>query len=113
MTNSRLLANQSRLLARHITSRLDEQAAQDSDENETFIAALFETVLTRRPSTAETTICHDFLQRQETLFGSKSADELAGQTDEKDIPPSAEPAMRARESLVRALLNQNDFVTIR
>jgi hypothetical protein len=29
------------------------------------------------------------------------------------MPPSADPAQRARENLVQVLFNHNDFVTIR
>jgi len=51
-----------------------------------FIVTAYETILSRPPSQAELAICADFLKNAEA---------------------------RARESFVRALLNHNDFVTIR
>jgi hypothetical protein len=30
-----------------------------------------------------------------------------------DVPPSDDPALRARENLVHVLMNHNDFVTVR
>jgi hypothetical protein len=63
----------------------DELPAKERNPTR-FITVSYETILSRRPSQAELAICVDFLK-------------------------SPEP--RVRESFVRALLNHNDFVSIR
>ena len=77
------------------TSVADRSAKEDS---EPFIVAMFERVLARQPTASEKVACSEILERQT---------ELAAVSD------SSEATRQARESLVRILLNHNDFVTIR
>jgi len=66
------------------------------------VVAAFEQVLTRRPTEGETATCLEFLTQQTELYRTAGV---------KTAP--ADHALRARASLVRALFNHNDFVTIR
>jgi hypothetical protein len=102
MTNSRLLLDCSRSLA----GKLSKQSVDES----AFIVAAFEHVLTRTPTAEENSACVDFLRKQRTLLRSAPATVVRG---ESSIPPSPDPAQRAREGLVRALFSHDDFVTMR
>jgi hypothetical protein len=66
--------------------------------DEAFIELAFEAILTRRAQPPELRLCLQFLVRQ-TAIVSQTEATLA--------------TRRARESLVRALLNHNDFMAIR
>jgi mono/diheme cytochrome c family protein len=96
LTNSDLVHELSSLLA-----GLVEEGARGREgegEDERFIAACFERILTRAPSAEELEVCLEALNGQPSvLVKSKDTDVTA----------------RARASLVRVLLNHNDFVTIR
>lgn len=85
LTNSDLVHQMSSAL-------VAEWKPSQAGDNETdeFIAAMFRRILSRAPTDAETQIC------RESLASAMGA----------DIP-------KARESLVRALFNHNDFITIR
>jgi hypothetical protein len=102
LTNSRLLLDQSRLLARKL-------APPDGNE-EAFITAAFEQVLARPPSGPELSACREFLRKQADLFRAAKAPPGPGNPG---VPPAADPVHRARESLVRVLFNHNDFLTVR
>jgi mono/diheme cytochrome c family protein len=65
-----------------------------------FVPAAFERVLGRAPSAMEKTASAQFLTEQEAHYRGEAK-------------PPADPAARARQSLVHVLLNHNDFVTIR
>ena len=89
-----------------ITARIDEQLAITTTTNSEitrdslkhFVNLAFLRILGRTPTDAERTICLEaFVHQRDTLTAQKAADAEA----------------RARQSLVRALLNHNDFVTIR
>ena len=67
--------------------------AEQETNPERFVVAVFERILSRTPTTNEIEACSQFLSKQAELESSANA--------------------RARESLVRALFNHNDFVTIR
>lgn len=92
LTNSELVHQLSAGLAESLWS---ETISADSNRSGSFIAAAFERVLSRAPSASEVTACSTFLIKQ------------TGPT------PTPEREAVARESLVRTLLNHNDFVTIR
>jgi hypothetical protein len=83
LTNSRLVHEVSARLA---ASLWEELPAADPTGPAAFVSAAYEAVLGRRPGPAELHACADFLK-------------------------AAGP--RAREGLVRVLLNHNDFVTVR
>ena len=78
--------------ARQIASRIH------SAEQDEFIAAVFETVLCAEPTEEEIVAC------RQALADTRSA---LNQID------AGEAERRARENLVHALLNHNDFITIR
>jgi hypothetical protein len=88
LTNSKLSHERSHALAR----RLAQDFADTPDSEETgFITAAYEQVLTRPPTEPELSACRDFFAKRSNI-----------------TPPDT-----ARTSLVHALFNHNDFVTIR
>ena len=96
LANSELTLAQARALAKELASPI--AALQAEEQDTAFIAAAFETILTRPPSEQEKALSLQFLSTQRhTLTEAKIADPIA----------------RSRESLVHGLLNHNDFVTIR
>lgn len=86
LTNSELCHNVSSHVANRIQEAADSSVASGASV-EAFINAAFELILCRSPSSAEMSVCREFL--------------------------AADDAPAQRQSLVRALLNHNDFVTIR
>jgi hypothetical protein len=79
-----------------INARLHEQLGDVPDAQ--FARAAFETVLAGTPTAAEQTACEEALARWEELLRQR-----------KD----PDPVRRARGDLVHALVNHNDFITIR
>ena len=63
-----------------------------------FVTDMFQRILSRSPSSTEEQICLDAIEQQRLILADAQ---------------HADPATAARESLVRALLNHNDFLTIR
>ncbi|QDV35279.1 PSD1 and planctomycete cytochrome C domain-containing protein [Tautonia plasticadhaerens] len=94
-------------MARTIAPDLSARLADPGDD--AFIVAAFERVLSRPPSPEEHALSASFLDRQARLFSGEELPEAPG----IDPPPSTDPGARARENLIHALLNHNDFVTIR
>ena len=86
LTNSRLMLDHSRLLARKLAVRGPQQ------RDAAFVRLAFEQVLARAPTAEETAVCCTFLWKQEGLHHN---------------------AARARASLLRVLFNHDDFVTVR
>jgi hypothetical protein len=82
--------------AAKINARLHEQLGSVADSQ--FIRAAFETVLAGSPTPAEQVACEQALARLTELLKKQ------GMPD---------PSRRARGDLIGALLNHNDFVTIR
>ncbi|MBP3955212.1 PSD1 domain-containing protein [Gemmata sp. G18] len=124
--------------ARRIARRLERDAPAPA----AFVPAAFEHVLGRPPTAAEGAACEAFLARQQALLADpngltplplppepvkldpEAAKQLATRVrglplvlgDAKPlppVPPAAGPVARAREYLVHALLNHNDFITVR
>ncbi|HEV3005940.1 MAG TPA: DUF1549 and DUF1553 domain-containing protein [Pirellulales bacterium] len=106
LANSELTLVQSRLLARKLADECGGDPAA-------FVAAAFEQVLSRPVRPDEREICAQFIERQMELFAANPQRVSATAGDGSDGKPSAEPALRSRENLLHALLNHNDFVTIR
>jgi hypothetical protein len=108
LANSSLALAQSRVLAGKLT--LEAGAGMQGDA--AFVVAAYETVLSRAPSETEVAECRDFLGRQAALLASGGLEAFAnGQPG--PVPPSPDPAQRARENLVHVLLNHHEFVTLR
>jgi hypothetical protein len=117
--------------ARRIAGRLERERGRD------FVTAAFEHVLSRAPDTAEQEACAGFLADQERLLTDPArltplpvpAPVPVDPEVAKKIPglplilgtgrrlphvaPAPDPAARAREYLIHALLNHNDFITVR
>ena len=105
MINSRLVIEQSRRL----TALLNKQAKTDDE----FVERLFVRLLCRQPTTSERITCLAFLRSQTArLKQSKKLSTFTGGT-KLSVPPSNDPATRARENLAQVMLNHNEFVTIR
>jgi hypothetical protein len=109
LANSALSLGQSRKLARTLSETLKDAADGDG----AIVTAAFERVLCRPPLEAELAACREFLmQQREQLADAKSLSGFEGETTAA-VPPSDDPALRARENLVHVLMNHNDFVTVR
>lgn len=94
LTNSELVhKTATAIVAGYATS---SPAAEEGERS--FVAAMFEVILSRQPSAAEAAAAVDVLEEQKHLATEEGV---------------ANPVMVARESLVRVLLNHNDFVTVR
>jgi CRP-like cAMP-binding protein len=106
MTNSQLMLDASRLLARRLSAETGPAQASEA----AFVVAAFEQVLSRRPTTAELAACLQFLHKQRNVF---LASKLASTKGEGTFAPSLDPVVRSRESLVRALFSHDDFVTLK
>jgi hypothetical protein len=84
-----------------MATKIAEQIAADTGPDQgrdAFIAAVFETLLARPATDQEVLQCTQFFGELAQLFAGKSAE-------------SIEPRLRAR--FVHAMLNHNDFITIR
>ena len=111
MANSALALDQGRQLA----DKLSQVIAADnrlSANDDSFILAAFEQVLCRLPTSREQQACSDFLAKQRALYQRTGADQLQSEPPKGVAPAAADPLQRSRESLVRTLLNHNDFVTV-
>ena len=97
LTNSSLAHEASIALTERLERELTAVGGQAASD-EAFMELAFETILTRRAQPPELRLCAQFLVRQTAIVG---------QTE------PAQATRRARESLVRALLNHNDFMAIR
>ena len=126
LANSELPVIQSRLLAKKLwasvggtetggTAMGPDPAAAPADvvkANAEFVRKAFLQVLSRWATEAELQASLEFLREQmQELAAVKPAEQAAAAGA---IPaPASDPAQRARESLIHALFNHNDFVTVR
>ena len=95
LTNSDLVHNVSAAIVGEWEARKDmEKGAKGESGTKQFIVEMFEWILSRTPSDAELRVCLNAFNKHPELMAAKAA-------------------TRARASVVRALLNHNDFVTIR
>ncbi len=109
LSNSPLAYDTARRLARHLW----DSRAQDQPRDQELISTAFEILMGRPCNPTELDYCLDFLieqtrrlQKPDRLTRVQS--ESQGQTQ-----PSKDAALRARESLIHALINHNEFVTVR
>jgi hypothetical protein len=109
LANSELPLTQSRLLAEKLW--LASTGVSDAVQREAaFVRSAFEELLSRPPSDEELNACVDYLAQQIREFALVKSPAAPAAT----VPtPSSDPAQRARETLIHALFNHNDFVTIR
>ena len=103
LTNSDLIHQLSQKIASDWVSKSAAVPPEDeSSRDERFVVEMFEMILSRPPKASETSLCLQAIKQQE---------EIARANDSK--VPARQAKQTARESLVRVLLNHNDFVTIR
>jgi hypothetical protein len=100
LTNSQLVHDVSADVAAAIWNSLSPQQRQ---QPQAFISAAYLRILSRLPGDAEQKICETFLSQVGDAEASAA----------KDPPDTTDGDAARRESLVRALLNHNDFITIR
>jgi hypothetical protein len=101
LANSKLSFTAASLMADHLGGQNPPAAA--------FVARAFESVLDRPPSAAELRLSEQFLEREEARF----RDPEKPAWEKGKAAGTTPPDLRARVDLVHALLNHNDFVTIR
>ncbi len=111
MANSSLVLAQSRLLARDLMKKINELAGPSNSS--AFARLAFAHILGRAPSQEEQSACEQFLANQSTLLANPKGLAVFDGGGANPVPPSTDPQMRARESLVHVLLNHHEFVTIR
>lgn len=109
MANSPLTQTGSRKLARELWNQL----AQQDRAEDLFVEAVFEQILNRPPTAAEQRLCRDFLAEQAQLLATPAALTPLEGGPQPQLPPADDPYLRARENLVHAIYNHNDFVTVR
>ena len=110
LVNTSFALAQSRLLARRLWRKEGESEPRMNEEG--FVVAAFETVLSRSPSKIELDACRKFLLLQSRQLSDPSKLQLLNNAANA-VPAASDPVMRARENLVLVLFNHNDFVTIR
>jgi hypothetical protein len=111
MANSTLTLAQSRILAKKLSDSLGNVAANEAPKR--FVAEAFVRILCRQPTDAELATCLEFLADQTTKLADAKSLTPFSAGPAASVPPSSDPAQRARENLVHVLLNHNDFVTVR
>jgi hypothetical protein len=74
-----------------------------------FVTTAFEAVLGRPPLADELSLSEKFLAQEEERFRGPEKPAWQGSATSE----ATSPVLRAREDLVHALLNHNDFVTVR
>jgi len=94
--NSKLSLSQAQELATKLSSTIAEKNSAENDNE--FIIAAFERLLSRTPTIDERQACREFMEKQMKAYETT-----------KNV---SKPGLRARESLVRVLMNHNDFVTV-
>ncbi|MCH7729235.1 MAG: DUF1553 domain-containing protein, partial [Planctomycetes bacterium] len=92
LANSKLAMS----MARQLTAKLSRPTGEVADDQ--FIAIAYETVLCVEPTPAELALCRDAIAQTKAVLIKRG---------------HPRPDLRARENLVHALLNHNDFITIR
>ena len=100
LTNSKFVADTAAALAPRLCASLP---AAERESASAFITAAFEEVLSRRPTAKELEVSEAFLARQAALYRGNTT----------DVKAAPDTSARARASVVRALLNHNDFLTVR
>lgn len=101
LTNSDLVQQSSAAIVQNWIKNRDSSAndpKEPSDPTDECIVAMFESILSRPPTTRERAVCEEIIAQQQQLASD---------------PNSPDALRHARESLARILLNHNDFVTSR
>jgi mono/diheme cytochrome c family protein len=104
-TNSTFFEEASRLIAKSLSARY-------SGDDE-FVRAAFSTIVGAPPVAAELVESRKFLASQSALLAQPERLIRFAELAEARIPPAADSRQRAREDLVHALMNHNEFITVR
>ena len=89
-------SNYPQVVRGRIAARLQQQLGKADDKR--FVEAAYETILAVKPTGEEMAACREALKQTKELLVRRK---------------HPQPSLRARENLVHALLNHNDFITIR
>ncbi len=111
LSNSPLSLAQARILAKKLSEDTAVKLANESAD--AFIAAAFERILCRQPTTEERQTCTEFLASQAAALADTKRLTPFSAGAASTIAPASDAAQRARENLIHVLFNHNDFVTIR
>jgi hypothetical protein len=103
--NSTFFQEASRLLAKS----LNGQHPTDED----FIGAAFDTILGAPPTVLELAESRKFLASQSTLLAHPERLTRFSEVVDTHVPPAPDSRQRARENLIHALMNHNEFITVR
>jgi mono/diheme cytochrome c family protein len=114
LVNNSLTLGSSRVLAKRLY-RGQADGGDVAGFDDRLITVGFEQVLSRTPSAAELDMSRRFLGQQAELFAGQSREPIAdeSQAAPEIAAPAIVPAERAYENFIHALINHNDFVTIR
>lgn len=110
MLNSPLGFDAARQLAAELTRAT--APADSADSAARFIQLAFQQLLGRPPLAAELAACQKFLDDQRELARQTGGPAFPS-TVATRLPPSTDPAQRAREDLIHVLFSHNDYVTVR
>ncbi len=95
-------------------SARDLKSGPNSKDNPTFVTTAFLAAFSAAaPAPDERAACETYLSEQAGRLADKSTLHPFTSGPASTVKPAADPAQRARESLVHILFNHNDFVTIR
>ncbi len=111
LANSRLALTASRTLAGKLWKELGGPSKALAERE--FISAAFLQILGRAPTSAERLESERFLREQGALLADAAKLTPFEPGPSAAVPPSVDPAQRARESLVHVLFNHHEFITLR
>jgi mono/diheme cytochrome c family protein len=107
------LALENSPLTLEASRRLAAKLSKEAPDQDAFIRTAFERILSRAPGDTESSECGRFLSDQARLLCDRAKLTAFVGGSAPRTAPSPDPSQRARENLVQALFNLNDFVTIR
>jgi hypothetical protein len=107
------LALENSVLVLEASRRLASKLTKEAPVQEDFVRIAFEHILNRAPTANECSECARFLSEQSRLLANPAELTAFGGGSTPKTAPSGDPSQRARENLIQALLNLNEFVTIR
>lgn len=87
--------------------------SEECEDDDAFVRAAWMGVLSRETSAAQVRLMRSFLKDQRVLLKESKVLETFAKGETGRVAPSADPSLRARENLVHALFNHNEFITIR
>jgi hypothetical protein len=98
-------------MARAYVTQGSDLPGDESDAG--FVTAAFQSLLGRDPDSRELEACTAFLADQRELLEDPASLRAIESPVKASVAAAESPALRARENLVHALMNHNDFVTVR